>query len=175
MGGIVLVLGAQFVRSPMDNRGVAEGPHSLAAKHHPPAPVLEYLREACYDCHSDHSRYPWYAYVQPVGWMVARHIQQGKRALNLSTFGTLGTTAQIARLEWMLDDTNEGEMPEWPYRLMHPNSTATPTQVAEITDWLKKTVAAIDTKGRPAKSVQHPSANTPALVVANEPSAPVNP
>ena len=172
LGCLALLLGAQFIRSPMDNRGVAEGPQSLAAKLTPPAPVLQYLREACYDCHSDHSRYPWYAYVQPVGWVVARHIQQGKRAINLSTFGTLGTTSQISRLEWMLDDINEGEMPDWSYRLMHPNSKLTPTQLAEITDWMQKTVAAIDTKGRPVKSAQHPSANTPALVAAHEPSAP---
>lgn len=162
LGGIALLLGAQFIRSPLDNRGEAEGPRSLAARLNPPEPVLHYLREACYDCHSDHTRYPWYAQVQPVGWVVARHVRKGKRSLNLSTFGTLGKTAQVARLEWMLDDINEGEMPDWSYRLLHPQAQPSAPQLAAITGWMQNAIATIDTKHDPTKPDLHATAQTSA-------------
>ena len=160
LGGIALLLGAQFIRSPLDNRGEAEGQQSFAAKLNPPEPVLQYLRESCYDCHSDHTRYPWYAQVQPVGWMVARDIRKGTRALNLSTFGTLGKTAQVARLEWMLDDFNEGEMPDWSYRLLHPQAQLSAPQLAAITGWIQNTIAAIDTQHGPTTPDPHAPART---------------
>lgn len=151
-GLLALFLVIQLIRKPMDNDKEAEGPKSFAATMNPPVKVLRYLRDSCYDCHSNHTRYPWYAYVQPFGWIVAGHIRDGKRSLNLSEFSTLSKNAQNKRLEYMLDAANEGDMPFWTYRMLHPNSPPSPTQMAAITGWMKETLAAQNTAKSEANS-----------------------
>ena len=44
-----------------------------------PADVKSILRRACYDCHSNETRWPWYAYVAPVSWLVAHDVEEGRR------------------------------------------------------------------------------------------------
>ena len=34
-----------------------------------PPQVKSLLREACYDCHSNETRWPWYTYIAPVSWL----------------------------------------------------------------------------------------------------------
>ena len=36
-----------------------------------PLEVDGLLQRACYDCHSNETRWPWYAYVAPASWLVA--------------------------------------------------------------------------------------------------------
>ncbi|MCW4469798.1 heme-binding domain-containing protein [Flavobacterium sp. MFBS3-15] len=47
-----------------------------------PAPVALVLQRACYDCHSNATDYPLYAYVQPVGWWLEGHITRGREELD---------------------------------------------------------------------------------------------
>jgi hypothetical protein len=32
----------------------------------------ELAQRACYDCHSNETVWPWYAYIAPVSWQIAR-------------------------------------------------------------------------------------------------------
>src|SRR5579859_128630 len=86
LGLVVVFVAIQFVR-PAKNLSPAAGPNDVTAKVTVPADVQRVLAKACYDCHSDNTRYPWYAEVQPVGWWLASHIKNGKRHLNFSEFG----------------------------------------------------------------------------------------
>ena len=54
-----------------------------------PGNVQAILKKACYDCHSNESKYPWYANVQPFGWFLEDHIQEGRKELNFSTFASV--------------------------------------------------------------------------------------
>ena len=38
----------------------------------------ELVARACFDCHSNQTRYPWYSYVAPVSWLVAHDVQGGE-------------------------------------------------------------------------------------------------
>jgi hypothetical protein len=51
-----------------------------------PAPVASILRRACYDCHSHETTWPWYSYVAPVSWLVARDVHEGRRHMDFSTW-----------------------------------------------------------------------------------------
>jgi hypothetical protein len=42
-----------------------------------PAEVKAVLRRACYDCHSNETRWPWYSQIAPVSWLVGRDVKQG--------------------------------------------------------------------------------------------------
>ena len=49
-----------------------------------PAPVASIMRKACFDCHSDETRWPWYASVPPVSLLVAHDVSKGRSHLNFS-------------------------------------------------------------------------------------------
>ena len=53
----------------------------------PPAEIENLLRNACYDCHSYETEYPWYAEVAPVSWWLDHHVEEGREHLNFSTWG----------------------------------------------------------------------------------------
>lgn len=83
------------------------------------SPEAEQLwRQACADCHSNGTIYPWYSYVAPFGWLVAHDVHEGRDALNVST---------DRRIEWdeMIEVIEEGEMPLPIYLPMHPEANLT--------------------------------------------------
>lgn len=43
---------------------------------------------ACYDCHSNEAEFPAYASVAPISWAVELHVNDGRGAVNYSTFAT---------------------------------------------------------------------------------------
>ena len=49
-----------------------------------PTEVLEVLRRACYDCHSNETAWPWYTHVAPVNFLVAHDVEEGREHLNFS-------------------------------------------------------------------------------------------
>lgn len=49
-----------------------------------PQEVAVILKNACYDCHSYQTRYPWYANVAPTSWVIANNIHNGRAAMNFS-------------------------------------------------------------------------------------------
>jgi hypothetical protein len=65
LGGIFLII--QFIR-PTYNNGELKGEKDIYHVATVPEEVETIFIKACYDCHSNHTRYPWYAQIQPVGW-----------------------------------------------------------------------------------------------------------
>ena len=87
MLGVFLILQAFH---PTRITGELHSPQHLAAAHPIPPATEAILQKACYDCHSNHTRYPWYAAVQPLGWWTRHHINEGKENLNFSERGGYG-------------------------------------------------------------------------------------
>lgn len=114
-------------------------PDSLVVRHQAPPEVVRLLDAACNDCHSNHTRYPWYAEIQPVGWLVARYVRDGKHALNLSTFGTLGAAAQADRLQAMTDAIVDRNMPPTTYGWLHREARLTEEQIRQFAVWAAET------------------------------------
>lgn len=70
---------------------------------------------ACADCHSNETIYPWYSYVAPVGFLVARDTHEGRRKLNVSE-NNMGELDEVSEV------VHEGEMPMPIYTIMHPEA-----------------------------------------------------
>lgn len=103
---------------------------------HPPSPVVrQILAESCYDCHSNHTRYPWYAEIQPVGWWLEDHIKDGRRELNFSEFATYPVKRQIKKLDALGDEVRDHTMPLTSYTLIHRGARLTEEQAAALTQW----------------------------------------
>src|SRR5258708_37960689 len=74
-----------------------------------PDSVQHVLKNACYDCHSNNTNYPWYANVQPVAWFMVRHVNNGKADLNLSEFGTYSIRQQRSKLKLIESQIKDDE------------------------------------------------------------------
>ena len=133
-GLLVLFVGAQFIR-PEKNQSLAPDSNDLSAKRPVPANVQTLLHRACYDCHSNTTKYPWYAEIQPVGWWLAKHVNDGKRHLNFSEFGTYTLKRSITKLEEISDDVSQRAMPLPSYTWGHSEARLTPEEIKLLTDW----------------------------------------
>lgn len=72
---------------------------------------------ACFDCHSNETTWPWYSNVAPLSWVLQQHVDEGREKLNFSLWGK---TAQEA--DDIAEQVRDGEMPTWDYLLMHPEA-----------------------------------------------------
>lgn len=136
LGLLVLALAVQFYR-PAKNLAAAPAKTDLLTLHPAPPEVKQLLQAGCYDCHSDHTRYPWYAEIQPVGWWLAQHVRDGKRELNLSAFGDLSPKRQAGKLEEMVDVIERREMPLKSYTITHRDAVFTDAQIKQLNGWLE--------------------------------------
>ena len=72
---VIVLLAIQFFR-PDRNIGSQASSTDISAVVSVPDPVKVILQNACYDCHSNNTTYPWYANIQPTGWWLAGHIKK---------------------------------------------------------------------------------------------------
>jgi hypothetical protein len=100
----------------------------------PPASVVTEIRAACYDCHSDETRWPLYSRIAPVSWLIASDVNEGRKHLDLSDWPAEPTRAakQLDRINEVVDYR---EMPLKKYTLLHPDARLSDAQCKEITDW----------------------------------------
>jgi hypothetical protein len=105
-----------------------------------PGEVQAIFEAACYDCHSNNTRYPWYHNVQPIAWMLNNHIQRGKKELNLSEFGSYSSRRRESKLKSIASQVRDGEMPLTSYSLMHKDARLTKDQKALLINWAQKTI-----------------------------------
>jgi hypothetical protein len=91
----------------------------------------------CYDCHSNNTQYPWYAFVQPIGWWLAAHVNDGKKHLNFSEFKTYSAKRAAHKLDELKEVTEDRSMPLKLYTYLHKNTTLTSEDEALIIEWLK--------------------------------------
>lgn len=111
-----------------------------------PSNVQGLLRTACSDCHSNNTRYPWYANIQPMGWLLADHIKEGKAALNFDEFGSYSKRRQLSKLKSIAGSVKDGSMPITSYTWMHPNAKLSAENKALIIDWATRTRDSLQTK-----------------------------
>jgi hypothetical protein len=143
--GAALLL--QFFRTER-NAGQAFGPDEITTRYAAPAEVKQLLSVACYDCHSNATRYPWYANVQPVAWWLGKHVQEGKTELNFSAFGTYSKKKAIRKLEACSDEVGRGEMPLPSYKWIHRDARLTDAQAKLLSDWFESVRDKVDDEER---------------------------
>jgi len=99
-------------------------------------PIATLLKSACYDCHSDQPRYPWYASVAPISWRIAEHIEHGRDELNFSKWATYSARRRDHKLEEMIEEVEEGHMPLPGYVRMHHEARLDKEQIASLKTWI---------------------------------------
>jgi hypothetical protein len=101
------------------------------------SPQTEQLaRAACYDCHSNETRYPWYSHFAPVSWLINRDVNVARDNLNFSTW-----TKQEIDVGDIIDQIQDGAMPLPIYLPLHPEAQLTAEQKAQLIAGLQATFA----------------------------------
>ncbi|MBN1945947.1 MAG: heme-binding domain-containing protein [Bradymonadales bacterium] len=125
---LVLLVAIQFV--PVDRSNPTEVGELWA-----PGEVESFLRQACYNCHSHETQWPWYSRVAPVSWLISHHVNHGREYLNLSTWNTLEPDQQRQLAQEMVEEMERGAMPPALYRLAHSGSRPTDEDIAQVEQW----------------------------------------
>lgn len=121
-------------------RNVTEGPvgaMDIAQSYTLPADVRMILKTSCYDCHSNHSNYQWYNYIQPARMVVENHIKNAKEDLNFSEWGTYSNRKKERLLTAIKKQTETKKMPLPSYTLMHRNAKLDNKEIKILLSWLE--------------------------------------
>ena len=131
---LIIFLSIQFIR-PARNNGVAAAGTDITHYVHVPDTVLNILRRSCYDCHSNHTVYPWYVNINPVGLWLRYHINHGKRAINFSDLSGFDKRKLDHRLGDIAEQVEKDEMPLKTYTLIHTYAKLDSGEVHLIKSW----------------------------------------
>ncbi len=137
--GLAVVI-IQFIR-PARNKDEQGFENDISKVMSIPDSVQTILKNACYDCHSNNTVYPWYSNIQPVGWFLARDIKLAKENLNFSEFGTYNQRRRSGKLNAIADEINENAMPLPSYRLMHKDARLLPAEKRLLISWAENSTA----------------------------------
>ena len=108
------------------------------SRRNPPATgdIAVTLREACYDCHSNETVWPWYSRVAPVSWLVASDVREGREEVNFSEWNSYSEKRKAKKLKEMADEIRDGDMPPWYYEIMHADASMNELQRDALLQWL---------------------------------------
>lgn len=95
----------------------------------------ELAKRACFDCHSNETRWPWYANVAPFSWVVQSDVEAARDTVNFSAWQVQFALAPSSGLS-----VRTGNMPPAKYRLAHPEAQLTATELEELARGLDATL-----------------------------------
>lgn len=113
-------------------------------------------RRACFDCHSNETRWPWYSSFAPVSWRLQTHVREGREALNFSAFDPRNKDMADAAGE-AGETIAKGEMPPADYLLMHPEARLNAQEKRALIAGFESTFAAFveSDEGRGERRGEH--------------------
>lgn len=111
--------------------------------------IATMLQSACYDCHSNQTRSPWYAHVAPVNWWIADHVEEARDELNFSLWTTFTAKRRDHKLEELVEMVESREMPLPNYVTLHKEADLSDEQIASLVAWANSVRADIATEAIP--------------------------
>lgn len=100
-----------------------------------PAEVVEILRSSCFDCHSNETVWPWYAWIAPASWTVTEDVAGGRSRLNFSEWEDLREGFQRRHARKVVERIEAGEMPMPRYLWLHPGAAVSDEQLQVLRAW----------------------------------------
>ncbi len=122
VGALIVLVFLQFYR-PEKNDAEYRDITSFEAETKPTTEIKTILDSKCYDCHSNKTEYPWYAEVAPFSLLIANHVEEGNEHFNVSQWDTYDDKKKDHKLDELIEEVEEGAMPEEGYALIHGGIT----------------------------------------------------
>ena len=140
LGLLGLIAGIQLIRPARTNPPI-DPSRALVAIAPVPTQVEGILQRACYDCHSDLTRWPWYSNVAPVSWLVIDDVNEGRRQVNFSEWLRRDTKNASEytreRFQAICRQVQTRNMPPSSYLLVHRAARLTWGDIETICQWTK--------------------------------------
>jgi len=138
LGLLMVLILVQFIQ-PARNKSSELSSTDIKKTFSIPENVQLVLQISCYDCHSNNTNYPWYSKIQPFGWLLAKHIKNGKAELNFNEFSSYSLRRQISKLTGIGNSVKDGTMPLTSYILIHKNARLSNEDKALLIGWAMST------------------------------------
>lgn len=139
---LLIFIGIQFIR-PARAVPVFEKENDLIQVYQAPMEIARLLKNACYDCHSYHTQYPWYAELAPFSWMIADHIRHGRGEVNYSEWKNYPLMDRSELLLHSGRQVKKGHMPIAGYVRFHPEAQLSEQEKEQLISWFRKTGEAV--------------------------------
>lgn len=135
----------QFIH-PAKNKSEGDQPNYIGNAYTIPEDVKGILTKACNDCHSNNTRYPWYAKFQPVHWWLNKHIKDGKKHLNYDEYTHKSLRYQYHKMEETIEMVKDEEMPLNSYTWTHKDARLTDEEKMKVINWAESIMETMKTR-----------------------------
>ena len=105
---------------------------------HTDAKVMKILKKSCYDCHSYETKWSIYSDIAPLSFGVVSHVNDGRQALNFSTYKNIDQEIKDKRFQRAVVLIKNERMPVSNYLAFHEEARMTPEEKKILIDWFEK-------------------------------------
>jgi len=134
---VVLLVASQALRPARTNPPVDETKTMRANTTMSPE-VAAILERACSDCHSYKTTWPWYSQIAPASWLLVSHVNDARRGMSLSDWGSYDPKKKARKLQDICEQVEEGDMPLTSYLLLHPAAKLSESDKKTLCDWTRQ-------------------------------------
>lgn len=92
---------------------------------------------ACFDCHSNATKWPWYSNIAPISWLVYNDVTEGRQHINFSDWNR----PEHQHVDEFEQVYQENSMPPANYLLLHPRARLSQSEQEQLFDELAKLAA----------------------------------
>ncbi len=103
-----------------------------------PKNIEAILKRSCYDCHSNHTNFPWYSNIAPVSWFTKHHVEEGREHMNFSTWAKYDDEKKLKYLD-KIPKAIKSKMPLPSYLLIHKEAKLSEADKEALTTWANDT------------------------------------
>ena len=128
----LILLGIQFIPINKTNPIITQDIQA-------PAEVKSILRNSCYNCHSNETKWPWYSELAPVSWMIVNDVNDARKKLNFSSWDKISFEKKEELKKDIWDEVRQDEMPLSLYLYLHPDAKLDLSQKNMIKKWITGT------------------------------------
>ena len=138
---ISLFMVSQFL-SPKKNQSGLYAVNQFFLDTNTPKEVQILLKEACFDCHSDQTDYPWYNSITPINYWLNSHIKGGKKHFDVSKWFSYSDNRKVHKLEELVEEVKERKMPLKSYTWTHKSAFLDQNQINSLVNWANREILA---------------------------------
>lgn len=138
---IVIFAFVQLLPAPSRTNPKIDPADTIEVQLQVPPRVEAIIQRSCKNCHSNETTWPFYSKVAPASWAVAKDVENARKAMNLSEWGSRygrrpGRAAGI--LMAACADLRTGRMPLKQYVLLHPGAKLSNDEAGAFCDWARE-------------------------------------
>ncbi len=133
----VVFIAIQFYRPAWENLPIISE-QTLEATTQVPENIQQTFARSCNDCHTSNTDWRWYSNIAPVSWKMVEHVEEGRKELNFSVWGTYTNNRKLKKLDEICEEITSRAMPFDQYVWIHWDAKLSDEEINSICEWTKK-------------------------------------